>query len=158
MKDQPIYILGISAFYHDSAACLIKNGVVLSAALEERFTRIKHDESFPLKAVEFCLTSNGIEIDDIDYVAYFEKPILKFNRILSTFIRSAPKGFIPFKMAIQSWLKEKLWVGSVIKKELSYKGEVKYGKHHESHAASSYYTSPFSECAFLTIDGVGESA
>ncbi len=158
MAHQPIYILGVSAFYHDSSACLVKDGEVVAAALEERFTRIKHDESFPVQAAQYCLQEAGISIDEVQYVAYFEKPIQKFDRILNTFIQHAPKGFIPFKMAMQSWLQKKLWVGSQIKKELGFSGEIKYCKHHESHAASSYYTSPFQESAFLTIDGVGEKS
>lgn len=153
-----VYILGLSAFYHDSAACLLKDGEIVAASAEERHTRKKHDASFPLHAAEFCLKEQGISIQDIDYVAYYEKPILKFDRLLETFIKSAPKGFIPFRMAMKAWLKEKLWVPSVIKKKLNYKGEIKYCKHHESHAASAYFTSAFDESAFLTIDGVGERA
>lgn len=152
------YVLGISAFYHDSSACLLKDGQVIAAAAEERFTRKKHDSSFPNNAIEFCLSVDNIPISEVDYIAYYEKPILKFDRILSTFIRSAPRGFIPFKMAIQSWFKEKLWVSSNIRKKLQYDGEIRYCKHHESHAASSYFTSPFIDAAFLTLDGVGEKA
>jgi len=158
MKNKSLYILGISAFYHDSAACLLKDGKVVHAVAEERLTRIKHDNSMPKYSVQSCLDSEGITIEDIDFVAYYEKPILKFDRILNTFIKNSPKGFIPFKMGIKSWLKEKLWVSSVIKKELGFKGEIKYCKHHESHAASSYYTSAFNASAFITIDGVGETA
>ena len=158
MSDKDIYILGISAFYHDSAAAILKNGNVIAAIHEERLTRIKHDENLPINAIKFCLNEAKITIDDVNYISYYEKPILKFDRILNTFIKTAPKGFIPFKMAIKSWLKEKLWVTSKIKKELNCTGEVMYCKHHESHAASSFYTSNFTESAFLTIDGVGEKA
>lgn len=158
MSKDTIYILGISAFYHDSAACILKNGKVIAACHEERFTRIKHDESLPINAINFCLNEAKIDIDDLQFIAYYEKPILKFDRILNTFIKIVPKGFIPFKMAIKSWLKDKLWVSSKIKKELNFKGEILFCKHHESHAASSYYSSNFTESAFLTIDGVGEKA
>lgn len=158
MNNRPTYVLGISTLYHDSAACLLKDGVVVAAVHEERLSRVKHDDAFPSLAVSFCLKEAGIGIEDINYVAYYEKPILKFDRILTTFINQVPKGFIPFKMAIKSWLSEKLWVSSLIKKQLNYKGEVLYCEHHESHAASSYYTSSFQEAAFLTIDGVGEKA
>jgi len=156
--NKPVYILGISAFYHDSAACLLQDGKVIAACHEERFTRIKHDENLPINAVDFCLEEANISIDDIYCIAYYEKPILKFDRILNTFIKTVPKGFIPFKMALKSWLKEKLWVQSIIKNKLNFKGEIKFCKHHESHAASSYFSSPFQEAAFLTIDGVGEKA
>ncbi len=154
----PQYTLGISAFYHDSAACLLVDGVVLAAAQEERFTRIKQDASFPKKAIEYCLSQAGITIDNIDAVAYYEKPILKFDRLLSTYVNHAPKGFLSFKMAMKSWLKEKLWIPNIIKKELKYKGEVFFTHHHESHAASAYYTSEYQSTAFLTVDGVGEYA
>jgi carbamoyltransferase len=158
MNDTSIYILGISAFYHDSAACLLKDGKVIAAASEERFTRKKHDASFPVNAIAFCLKFEGISSKEISYVAYYEKPVLKFDRILSTFINAAPKGFIPFRMAIKSWLKEKLWISSVIKKEIGYAGEIRYCKHHESHAASAFFTSSYDKAAFITIDGVGETA
>jgi len=158
MGNKAIYILGISAFYHDSAACLLKDGVVVHAVAEERLTRVKHDSSFPKQAIQSCLDSEEITVSEINYIAYYEKPILKFDRILNTFLNVAPRGFIPFKMAIKSWLKEKLWVVSVIRKETGYKGEIKFCKHHESHAAASYFTSGFKHAAFLTIDGVGESA
>jgi carbamoyltransferase len=153
-----IYILGISAFYHDSAACLLKDGEIIAGSSEERFSRIKNDNSFPIQSINFCLEYGGISITDVAYVAYYEKPILKFDRILNTFISGAPKGFLPFKMAVRSWLSSKLWVSSIINTKLGYKGEIKFCKHHESHAASSYYTSPFLKSAFLTIDGVGETA
>lgn len=158
MSNKDIHILGISAFYHDAAACLLKNGRIVAACHEERFTRIKHDASFPLNAIQFCLQEANIGINQIDYIAYYEKPILKFDRILDTFIKTAPKGFIPFKMGIKSWLKEKLWVSSIIKNKLKFKGEVLFCKHHESHAAASFYTSNFSQSAFLTIDSVGEKS
>ena len=157
--NKPVYILGISAFYHDAAACILQDGKVIAACHEERFTRIKHDENLPVQAIQFCLKQAGIDhINEVNYIAYYEKPILKFDRILNTFIKTAPKGFIPFKMALKSWLKEKLWVTSTIKNKLDYKGEIKFCKHHESHAASAYFTSEFEQAAFLTLDGVGEKA
>ena len=158
MSKNPTYILGVSAFYHDSAACLLKDGIIVAACHEERFTRIKHDENLPINAIAFCLKEAKISINDIDFIAYYEKPILKFDRILNTFIKTVPKGFIPFKMAIKSWLKEKLWVSSVIKKQLQFKGEILFCKHHESHAAAAFYSSSFDKSAFLTIDGVGEKS
>lgn len=152
------FILGISAFYHDSSACLLLDGKVVAAASEERFSRIKHDSSFPKMAIEYCLQSQGITSIDLSYIAYYEKPILKFDRIFQNNIKSAPFGFWHFKKSILSWVSKKLWVSSIIRKNLKYKGEIKYCQHHESHAASSYFTSPFTESAFLTIDGVGEKA
>tara|TARA_R110002049_G_scaffold309292_2_gene520344 strand:+ start:4142 stop:5899 length:1758 start_codon:yes stop_codon:yes gene_type:complete len=152
------YILGISAFYHDSAACLIKNGKLLSAAQEERFSRIKHDKSFPNKTIEFCLKSNNLLISDIDLIVFYEKPFIKFDRIINTLINQAPFTFDLFRKTLMSWLKNKLWVSSIIKDELNYTGEIVYSEHHEAHAAGSFFTSPFSEAVIVTIDGVGEKA
>lgn len=151
-----MYILGISCFYHDSAACLLKDGVVLSAVQEERFTRKKHDFSFPINAVKYCLDEAGITIDDISYIGFYEKPLIKFERILTTYIATFPRSLPSFIKAIPLWLHEKLWMPQIIKKELKYRGEILYVDHHLCHAASSFLVSPFEEAAILTIDGVGE--
>jgi len=152
------YILGISCFYHDSAAALLKNGEVIAAAQEERFTRKKHDEDFPKNAIKYCLKEAGITMKEIDHVAYYEKPFVKFERLLTTYIDTWPLGYLSFLKAMKVWLKKKLWIPSIIRKELEYDGDVFYMDHHESHAASSVYASPFENCAFLTADGVGEWA
>ncbi|WP_034061023.1 carbamoyltransferase family protein [Lacinutrix jangbogonensis] len=153
-----MFILGISCFYHDSAAALLKDGVIISAAQEERFTRIKHDKAFPEKAVEFCLKKNNISIDDVELIVFYEKPFVKFDRIINTLQFQVPTTFSLFRKTILSWLKNKLWVSSIIKSTLNYNGEVIYSAHHESHAAGTFFTSPFKESAILTIDGVGEKA
>jgi len=153
-----IYILGISCFYHDAAAALIKNGVVIAAAQEERFTRKKHDDRFPEEAINYCLKHAGISVKDITAIAYYEKPFVKFERLLSTYIKTWPRGFLSFLKAMKVWLKEKLWIPNVIKKNLKYEGPVYYIEHHLSHAASSFFASPFEKSAILTIDGVGEWA
>lgn len=149
-------ILGITAFYHDSAAALIKDGRILVAIEEERFSRIKHDNSFPYKAIDFCLKSNQLEISDIDCIAYYEKPLLKFERLLETFVRTYPWGLRAFLKAIPEWLDKKIKVEEIIKKELRFKKKIYYLPHHYSHAASVFLTSPFKEAAILTVDGVGE--
>lgn len=149
-------ILGISAFYHDSAACLVQNGKIAAAAQEERFTRKKHDYRFPTEAVKFCLDYAGLKITDIDYVAFYDKPFLKFERILETYLAYAPIGIESFIKAMPLWIKQKLWMKELIKTELGYEGEVLFPEHHESHAASAFYPSPFEEAAFITMDGVGE--
>jgi len=149
-------ILGISAFYHDSAACLIQNGKIITAAQEERFTRKKHDSSFPANAIDFCLKDIGISVHDLDYVAYYDKPFLTFERILETYLSFAPFGIKSFVKALPLWIKKKLWMKEVIRKELGYDGNIVFPEHHESHAASAFYPSPFQEAAFLTMDGVGE--
>lgn len=149
-------ILGISAFYHDSAACLVQDGNVLAAAQEERFTRKKHDFNFPKEAVRYCLKSQGLTISDINYVVFYDKPVLKFERLLETYLTTAPKGFVSYARAMPLWLKEKLWIPDTIKSELEYDGEILFTEHHQSHAASAFYPSPFQEAAILTIDGVGE--
>ncbi len=151
-----MYILGISAYYHDSAACLIKDGEIIAAAQEERFTRKKHDHNFPKEAVKFCMNFEKIDISKIDYVAFYDKPFLKFERLLETYLTYAPIGIKSFIKAIPLWINQKLWMKEIIKNELSYKGIVLFPEHHESHAASAFYASPFDEAAFLTIDGVGE--
>ncbi len=153
-----MYILGISAFYHDSAACLLKDGTIVAAAQEERFTRKKHDHAFPSNAVRFCLDFEKINIAKIDYVAFYDKPLLKFERILETHLAYVPKGIKSFIKALPLWLKKKLWIRELIKNELDYSGEVLFPEHHLSHAASAFYPSPFKEAAFITMDGVGEWA
>jgi carbamoyltransferase len=149
-------ILGISAFYHDSAACLVRDGEIVAAAQEERFTRKKHDQDFPRNAAQFCLTSQGLTIDQIDYVVFYDKPLLKFERILETYLTTAPRGLTSYAKALPLWLKHKLWIPDTIKDELNYKGEILFTEHHQSHAGSAFYPSPFKEAAILTIDGVGE--
>ena len=151
-------ILGISAFYHDSAACLVRDGEIISAAQEERFTRKKHDASFPKKAVEFCLKQGGIRTSDLDYVGFYDKPFVKFERILETYLGIAPKGLRQYLSAMPVWLKDKLWTRANIRKDLDYKGPVLFAEHHESHASSAFFPSPFQEAAILTMDGVGEWA
>ena len=151
-----MYILGISAFYHDSAACLVKNGEILSAAQEERFTRKKHDHNFPQKAIEFCLKDAGIKPDQIDLVAFYDKPFLKFERLLETYLVYAPAGIKSFIKAMPLWIKEKLWMKEMIKDKLGYSGKIIFPEHHESHAASAFYPSPYKSAAILTMDGVGE--
>lgn len=149
-------ILGISAFYHDSAACLVSNGNIIAAAQEERFTRKKHDYRFPKLAVEYCLKEAGIKAADIDYVAFYDKPFLKFERLLETYLAYAPKGIASFIKAMPLWINQKLWMKDLIKRELGYEGEVIFPEHHQSHAASAFYASPYEQAAFLTMDGVGE--
>ena len=152
------YILGISAFYHDSAACLLRGTDIVAAGQEERFTRKKGDSSFPHRAVEFCLKQAGITIGDVSAVGFYDKPLLKFERILETYLGVAPKGFKSFLMAGPLWIKDKLYIDWQVKQELGYGGDVLYSEHHESHAASAFFPSPFEHAAVLTIDGVGEWA
>ena len=151
-----MYILGISAFYHDSAACLVKDGEIISAAQEERFTRKKHDYNFPINAVNFCLSYSKISVNELDLVAFYDKPFLKFERLLESYLNYAPKGIKSFIKAMPLWIKEKLWMKELIKKELNYEGKTIFPEHHESHAASAFFPSPFNEAAILTMDGVGE--
>ncbi|HWS53763.1 MAG TPA: carbamoyltransferase [Pyrinomonadaceae bacterium] len=151
-------ILGISAYYHDSAACLVRDGEVLAAAQEERFTRRKHDHRFPAHAVEFCLRHAGVTPDHLDFVAFYDKPLLKFERLLETYIDYAPRGLRSFLMAMPLWLREKLWIREQVSREAGFKGKVLFTEHHESHAASAFFPSPFERAAVLTMDGVGEWA
>jgi len=168
-------ILGISAFYHDSAACLVVDGEIVAAAQEERFTRIKHDYRFPQRAAAYCLKEGGVTTDQLDYVGFYDKPLLKFERLLETYLDYAPAGFPSFLKAMPLWMREKLWMPDVIRLELAKAGgapddrtakkrakklswPVLFGDHHESHAASAFYPSPFEEAAILTMDGVGEWA
>jgi carbamoyltransferase len=168
-------ILGISAFYHDSAACLVIDGEILAAAQEERFTRVKHDHRFPGNAVLYCLKEAGITPEQIDYVGFYDKPLLKFDRLLETYLDYAPAGFVSFLKSMPLWMKEKLWAPDLIRTDFAkalgaeddraarkmaknFKWKLLFGDHHESHAASAFYPSPFEEAAVLTMDGVGEWA
>ncbi|MCX8066200.1 MAG: carbamoyltransferase [Candidatus Hydrogenedentes bacterium] len=151
-------ILGISAFYHDSASALIMDGDIVAAAQEERFTRKKHDPRFPRGAIEYCLKEGGITIKDIDIVAFYDKPFLKFERLLMTYLGTAPAGIRSFFVQMPSWLSEKLNMRATIRRELGYDGEILFSTHHLSHAASAFYPSPFEESAIITLDGVGEWA
>ncbi|HOK44953.1 MAG TPA: carbamoyltransferase [Bryobacteraceae bacterium] len=158
-------ILGISAFYHDSAAALIEDGAIVAAAQEERFTRRKHDPRFPRHAVHYCLKSAGLTLDDVDYVVFYDKPFLKFERLLETYLAFAPRGLRSFRMAIPIWIREKLFQRNLLRKELRSYGpgydwnqKLLFAEHHLSHAASAFYPSPFDEAAVLTMDGVGEWA
>lgn len=149
-------ILGISAYYHDSAAAIIVDGNIVAAAQEERFSRKKHDHRFPINALKYCLNEAGIDSSQLDYVAFYDKPFLKFERLLETYLTYAPVGIQSFIKAMPLWIKEKLWMKELIKNEVGFEGKVLFPEHHESHAASAYFASPFQEAAFLTIDGVGE--
>lgn len=159
-----MYIIGISAFYHDSAACLIKDGEIIAAAQEERFSRKKHDSSFPREACLFCLEQAGITADMVENVVFYEKPFLKFERLLETYLAFAPKGFASFQKAMPLWIKEKLFQkGEIIRslretlgEEVDWTKRLLFSEHHLSHAASAYYPSPFKSAAVLTLDGVGE--
>lgn len=157
-------IIGISAFYHDSAACLIQNGKILAAAQEERFTRIKHDQSFPAQSISYCLEAARCQAKDIDYVVFYDKPLLKFNRLIQTYLAFAPKGFESFSTAMPIWLKDKLFQKSnlitalknTLDPNVNWKKKLLFSEHHLSHAASAFFPSPFEEAAVLTMDGVGE--
>jgi len=151
-------ILGLSAYYHDSAACLLRDGQIVAAAQEERFTRKRHDASFPAQAVAYCLREGAIAIRDVDHVVFYDKPVPKFMRILQTHVAAAPRGLPAFLMAIPLWLRQKLWTAREIEEALDYDREVLFTEHHQSHAASAFFPSPFESAAVLTIDGVGEWA
>ena len=158
-------ILGISAFYHDSAACILKNGEIIAAAQEERFTRKKHDSSYPYNAIEFLLKYSNLKLNDVDHIVFFEKPFLKFERLLETYVAFAPKGFISFSKAMPLWIKEKLFQKSLLFNKLkthdqNYQSDqnIFFSDHHLSHAASAFFPSPFEEAVILTADGVGEWA
>src|SRR3989442_7884330 len=152
------YVLGLSAFYHDSAACLLRDGEIVAAAQEERFSRKKGDASFPAHAAAFCLRAGGIAASNLDYVVFYDKPLLKFERILETHLGVAPRGFAQFRMAGPLWIKDKLFIDRQIREALGYEGRILYAEHHESHAASAFFPSPFEQAAILTVDGVGEWA
>ena len=159
-----MFILGISAFYHDSAACLIKDGAIIAAAQEERFTRKKHDASFPHQAIQFCLNYAKLNLEEIDNVVFYEKPFMKFERLLETYLAYSPRGFLSFIKAMPIWIKDKLFQKSAIIKELeskvgkeiNWKNRLLFSEHHLSHAASAFYPSSFESAAILTLDGVGE--
>jgi carbamoyltransferase len=154
-------VLGISAFYHDSAAALIEDGHLVGAAQEERFTRKKHDSGFPQHAVQYCLDEAGIKLADVDYVAFYDKPFLKFERLLETYLAYAPRGFQSFRMAMPLWLKEKLFQKQLLRDELRVfdpdldLDKLLFTEHHQSHAASAFFPSGFEEAVILTMDGVG---
>src|SRR2546423_1298889 len=151
-------ILGLSAFYHDSAAALVIGGEVVAAAQEERFTRKKHDPGFPARAAAYCLSEGGLTPDRLDYVAFYDKPVTKFERLLETYLAYAPGGFRSFAMALPLWLKEKLHMPRAIRRGLPgpTRAPLVFLDHHESHAASAFFPSPFDDAAILTLDGVGE--
>ena len=158
-------ILGISCYYHDSAAALVIDGVIINAVQEERFTRKKHDNSFPTESIKFILNENQISLQDIDYIVFYEKPFLKFERLLETYLDNSPKGLKSFNKSIPIWSKEKLFQKQNIFKELKSidsmfndKSKIKFTEHHVSHAASAYYPSPFNNAIIFTADGVGEWA
>jgi carbamoyltransferase len=153
-----VNIIGISAFYHDSAACLVRDGQIICAAQEERFTRKKHDWSFPENAINYILTDTSLGKRDIDIVVFYDKPFLKFERILETYLSYAPSGIHSFLKAIPLWIKQKIWIKELIKDKLNFDGKIIFLEHHLSHAASAFFPSPFPEAAFLTADGVGEWA
>jgi carbamoyltransferase len=155
---EPTYILGLSAYYHDSAACLLRDGEILAAAQEERFSRIKGDASFPSCAVDYCLNAANIRPRDLAFVGFYDKPLLKFERILETYLSIAPRGLHSFLKAGPLWITDKLYTDRNLRKALGYDGRILYSEHHESHAASAFFPSPFQEAAILTIDGVGEWA
>ena len=170
-----VSILGVSAFYHDSAACLVIDGEIVAAAQEERFTRIKHDHRFPINAARYCLSEANLTASQLDYVGFYDKPLLKFDRLLETYLDYSPSGFSSFLKSMPLWMREKLWMPDLIRTELAktdgedderkakklgkkFEWKLLFGDHHESHAASAFYPSPFEEAAILTIDGVGEWA
>src|SRR5437667_9715133 len=155
-NEPEVNILGISAFYHDSAACLVRDGQIIAAAQEERFTRKKHDPSFPKHALEYCLREGRIQVSDLNYVAFYEKPFLKFDRILHSYLAYAPAGLKSFLMAIPLWIRERIWMKELIRRELGCDCKILFPEHHESHAASAFFPSPYPEAAFLTVVGVGE--
>ena len=161
------YILGISCFYHDSAACLLADGVIVAAAQQERFSRIKHDAAFPAEAIRYCLTEAGIAITDLSAVVFYDKPLLKFERLLETYLAHVPRGFRSFLAAMPIWLKEKLYLKTVLRRELRTLGgldkktplpQLLFSQHHQAHAASAFYPSPYQEAAVICLDGVGEWA
>jgi carbamoyltransferase len=156
-------ILGVSAYYHDSAAALLKDGELVAAAQQERFSRKKHDAAFPADAIRYCLEAENLDLNELDRIVFYDKPLIKFERLLETYLSYAPHGFRSFVAAMPVWLKEKLYLKSVLKKELSQLGDCKpkelppllFAEHHESHAGSAFFFSPFERAAVLCLDGVG---
>src|SRR4030095_576767 len=163
-RPMPTYILGVSAFYHDSAACLLRDGEIIAAAQEERFTRKKFDASFPTNAIRYCLQEGGISLADLKYCAFYDKPLIKFERLLETYVAFSPRGIKSFLVVMSVWLKEKLLMKAGLQNDLVALNGVEkeklppllFGEHHESHAASAFYPSPFQSAAVLCMDGVGE--
>src|SRR5690242_17376004 len=154
-----VKILGISAYYHDSAAALLQDGEIIAAASEERFTRKKGDARFPTQAVAYCLREGGVRLSDLTAVGFYDKPIRKFGRIVESYLGVVPRGIRQFLMAGPLWVKDKLWMDRNLRQELGgYDGDLLYSQHHESHAASAFFPSPFQEAGILTMDGVGEWA
>ena len=151
-------ILGLSAYYHDSAACLLVDGRIVAAAQEERFTRKKHDAEFPAHAARYCLEAGGLTAFRLDHVAFYDKPLVKFERLFETYLEYAPRGFASFRKAMPLWITDRLWMSERIAKQLGFSGRILFSDHHESHAASAFYPSPYEEAAVLTMDGVGEWA
>jgi carbamoyltransferase len=151
-----VNILGISCFYHDAAAALVRDGQLVAAAQEERFTRKKHDAEFPLHAITYCLKQAGIRAEDLDFIGFYDKPFIKFERLLYTYVATFPKSLPSFLKSMPVWLKDKLWIPQLIRSELDYDGPILFSEHHQSHAASAFLVSPFEKAAILTIDGVGE--
>src|SRR5450432_3821789 len=153
-----IIILGISAFYHDSAAALVVDGEIIAAAQEERFTRKKHDPGFPTHAIQYCLDEAKLKSDQLDYIAFYDKPLVKFERLVETYLSFAPSGFRSFLMSMPVWLKEKLGMRGTIRKGMpgDTDAPLLFMDHHESHAASAFFPSPFDEAAILSLDGVGD--
>ena len=149
-------ILGISAYYHDSAACLVQDGRIIAAAQEERFTRVKHDSGWPALAIKYCLEAGNISSTDLDILAFYDKPFLKFERLLSTYLHFAPRGLKSYLAAMPIWITQKVWIKDTIAKKLNFNGTILFPEHHASHAASAFFPSPFGRAAFLTVDGVGE--
>ena len=158
MSARPTFILGLSAYYHDSAACLLRDGEVVAAAQEERFTRRRHDAAFPAQALAWCLAEAGITADRIDHVCFYDKPVAKFGRLIETHMATAPRGLRSFLTALPVWLRRKLWTAREIEEALGGGPRVLFTEHHQAHAASAFYPSPFDEAALLTLDGVGEWA
>jgi carbamoyltransferase len=154
----PKRVLGLSAYYHDSASALVVDGTIVAAAQEERFTRRRHDAAFPRNAALWCLAHAGLDAAELDAVAFYDKPLLKLERLLETWLDQAPRGFRSFREAMPAWMREKLWMKDRIREELGFAGEILFADHHESHAASAFFPSPFEEAAVLTMDGVGEWA
>jgi carbamoyltransferase len=157
--DAPIYVLGLSAYYHDSAACLLRDGEVIAAAQEERFTRKRHDAAFPTEAVAWCLAEAGIDAARVDHVCFYDKPVTKFVRLLETHAAMAPAGLRSWLTALPVWLRKKLFTAREVERALGGGArEVLFTEHHQAHAASAFFPSPFERAAVLTLDGVGEWA
>jgi len=158
LESASMNVLGISCYYHDAAACLLRDGEIVAAAHEERFTRTKHDSEFPIHAIRYCLEQAKLEVGELDYVGFYDKPFLKFERILVQYLATFPRSFRSFMQAMPLWMRHKLWIPKLIREQLEYQGPILFAEHHMSHAASAFLVSPFEQAAILTIDGVGEWA